>query len=117
MSDQVPVIATFDIYIHQEATKSQAAGWVRRIILDAWSSPGFTYSGSNVYVQKPTRKEARRDAHDEDILKPDKDAFLYTSGNRVVGKDWSNFVKFAFADLSAVSPKRYHSTRSLGWMA
>jgi hypothetical protein len=116
-TDQVPVVDTFDVYIYKEATRTQPAGWVRRIILDSWSNPGFSFTPGGWTIQPATRRTGRKDKDGKDIdgkrLKKD---FIYSSGDRIVGSTWQEIVKFQFADLSAVAPFRYHSVRSLGWL-
>lgn len=102
MGDRLPTLDVFDFYFWDEGGKA-GAGWYRRIILDAWSTPNQAAGGGyNMY---------RRDG---DIFKHG--GFLYSSGNRKVADKWSELVSFQFADLSAVFPARYHSVRSLGWL-
>lgn len=116
--DSCPVIDTFDIYIYREATAKEPAGWLHRIILDSWSNPGFAYTPASGWsYSPPTRRNGRMDSEKKDLdAKRKKSDFLYTSGNKTVGSTWENIIKFQFADLSAVAPKRYHSVRSLGWL-
>jgi hypothetical protein len=117
-TDQCPVVDTFDIYIYREAHGGQPAGWVRRILLDSWSNPGFTPAPEFKYLP-PTRRSGRMDADGRDIdskKAKDKNGFLYTSGDRTVGASRQEIVKFQFADLSAVAPSRYHEVKSLGWL-
>lgn len=99
LGDQVPTIDTFDIYGYVDDGKE--TGWVRRIILDSWGTPGATGTMT-------------RSTKWQDIDKGGE--FLYTSRKRKVAKSWQNIVGFQFADLSAVFPARYHSVRSLGWL-
>jgi hypothetical protein len=108
--DEAPAIRCFDIYIYREATKKNAAGWIRRIILDSWSTPAI--SGGSISMG---RNEKMKDKKGES-LEPSKNDFLFTSGDRVVAENWNQIVTFQFADLSAVTPRRYHSVRGLGWM-
>lgn len=109
--DEVPAIRCFDIYGYVEAKGKQPAGWVRRIILDSWSTPAV--SGGKISMDRnPDIKDKKGDS-----LRPSKrDDFLFTSGDRPVAENWNQIVTFQFADLSAVTPRRYHSTRGLGWM-
>lgn len=108
--DEAPAIRCFDIYIYREATNKNAAGWIRRIILDSWSTPAI--SGGSISMG---RNEKMKDKKGES-LEPSKNDFLFTSGDRVVADNWNQIVTFQFADLSAVTPRRYHSVRGLGWM-
>lgn len=96
--DQVPVVNCFDFYFWDDDGKQ--AGWRRRIILDAWSQPG------------PDGNRARLDTGPHQ----NRGRFLYTSGKRIYADKLSQIVNFQFADLSAVSPFRYHSVRSLGFL-
>ena len=110
-SDRVPTLDVFDIYAYHESEKQ--SGWVRRIILDSWSNGGFTPPQAS---SKPERRRGRTDSKGHDIDTPDKDDFLFTTGDNPVYGKWNNFCSFQFADLSAVFPARYHSQRSLGWL-
>jgi hypothetical protein len=109
--DDAPAIRCFDIYGYQEATSKEASGWVRRIILDSWSTP--TLQGGKPVA---TRRNDMEDRSGSKIGKPSKEDFLFTSGGKPVGASWQNIISFQFADLSAVTPKRYHSVRGLGWL-
>lgn len=109
-SDQMPTIDTFDIYAWEDDGKQ--SGWIRRIILDAWSQPSISSMGGNVSMDRKT------DMPEGTASKGQwrKQDFLYNSGSRKVGQTWQNLISFQFADLSAVSPFRYHSVRSLGFL-
>jgi len=105
-TDTVPTIDCFDIYGYVPDNGDEPAGWVRRIILDSWSNPAI--SGGSYAIN--------RDDSMKDFAPAKASDFLYTSRQRKVGRSFQNIVSFQFADLSAVSPFRYHSIRSLGWM-
>ena len=101
--DEMPTIDCFDIYVYVDDGKK--SGWVRRIILDAWSTPANTGTGYTM---------ARRDMGG--LEKTKQGDFLYTSKKRRVASNISELATWQFADLSAVAPFRYHSVRSLGFM-
>lgn len=98
-SDAVPTIDCYDFYFWNDDNKH--SGWNRRIVLDAFGTPGIgglaPEKGSNKYGD-----EAK--------------GFLYNPGKRVYASKLSELVSFQFADLSAVAPFRYHSVRSLGFL-
>jgi hypothetical protein len=98
--DRAPKIDVFDIYAYDDSKGQE--GWVRRMILDSWSEP--VMAGSSVSA---SRKGG---------ILSDTNGFLFNSGNRKVARNWNQIACFQYADLSAVFPARYHSTRSLGWM-
>lgn len=100
-SDRVPTIDCFDIYAYVETGKK--AGWIRRIILDAWGEPSQNGTGYTMNRRS-------------DMSDMPQDKFLYSSGRRQVANSWTEIVGFQFADLSAVAPFRYHSVRSLGFL-
>lgn len=102
-SDEMPTINCFDIYVYVDDGKK--SGWVRRIILDAWSTPANTGTGYSM---------ARRDMSGLEKIK--QGDFLYTSKKRRIASNLSEISTWQFADLSAVAPFRYHSVRSLGFM-
>jgi hypothetical protein len=110
-SDRCPTIDCFDVYGYVDDGKE--TGWVRRIILDSWSNPGFDPGGK---VNPPQRKKDRYDSEKKSIDDTQRDDFLYSSGETKVADSWQKIMCFQFADLSAVAPFRYHSVRSLGWM-
>jgi hypothetical protein len=95
-SDAIPTIDVYDFYFWNDEDKQ--AGWNRRMIIDAYGSPGA--GGMPVYDQ----------------TKGTKGQFLYNPGNRKYGDKISEIVSFQFADLSAVAPFRYYSVRSLGYL-
>jgi hypothetical protein len=99
--DRAPRITVFDIYAYDDRENEE--GWIRRMILDAWSEPAIKGSSSS----NPTRKDG---------VEGDTTNFLFTSNKRKVAQTWQNITSFQFADLSAVFPARYHSVRGLGWL-
>ncbi len=101
VADQIPTIDCFDFYFLDKESKNE--GWRRRIILDSWA-----ISETGTKTSTMTRKAG-------DVYRNDA-AFLYDSGDRKFADDWRNIVSFQIADLSAVSPFRYHSIRSLGFL-
>jgi len=98
-SDQVPTINVLDFYFWNDDDK--VSGWNRRMILDAWSMP-----------KGPTGVRTRRS--EEPFSQ--KDQFLYDPGSRKWASNLSEIINWQFADLSAVSPFRYHTVRSLGYL-
>lgn len=118
-SDQAPTLDCFDVYAYID--DDEEPGWIRRIILDAWSTPqlvGVDMSGRPSYkmTRKSNGKGARQDGSEFDLYTIDEPDFLFTSGDRKVANSWQSIVSFQFADLSAVAPFRYHSVRSLGFL-
>src|SRR5580704_13924903 len=109
--DEAPAIRCFDVYGYVEGTSKQPSGWVRRIILDSWSTPAI--SGGTVSM---SREKKMTDKAGKTLEPSGKEDFLFTSGSRIVADNWNQIVTFQFADLSAVTPRRYHSVRGLGWM-
>lgn len=106
--DQAPRIDCFDFYFWSDEGRDH--GWRRRMILDPWSTPeaaGGAWSMSRK-SEKPYTYH-RRNATDPG-------GFLFNPGKRKYASKLSELVNFQFADLSAVSPFRYHSVRSLGWL-
>ena len=99
--DRAPRIDVFDIYAYDDSGEEE--GWVRRMILDAWSEPS---------IPNPSTKDFSRKTG----VSGETNDFLYTSGTRKVARTWQNVISFQFADLSATFPARYHAVRSLGWM-
>jgi len=102
-SDQVPVINTWDFYFWNDDKK--VAGWNRRMVIDAWSSPSMT--GGNVQSSRLTGKPFNDDY---------KNQFLYNPGDKVWASQREEIINWQFADLSSVAPFRYHSVRSLGFL-
>jgi hypothetical protein len=114
--DQVPTVDAFDIYGYVEGGKKSGSGWVRRIILDGYANPpGSTLRLGNK-PENPSRRTDMKDREGKDLSTPGDTDFLFTSGPKPVADSWQHIVGFQFADLSAISPHRYHSVRSLGWM-
>ena len=105
--DQAPRITTFDIYAWNDQEGEE--GWIRRIILDAWSTPTSTGIPTTVQIQRNTNGVKGKDKWNDDD-------FLYNSGTRKVGQSWQNIIGFQFADLAAIAPFRYHNVRSLGFL-
>jgi len=100
-SDKCPTIDCFDFYWWSDEKKN--AGWKRRIVLDAWGSPGMGGAGGVAYQSN------RKFEHG-------KGEFLYTSKDRNYAEKLEQIVHFQFADASSVAPFRYHSVRSLGFL-
>lgn len=98
-SDNAPTIDCWDLYFWNDEGKT--SGWNRRMILDAWSNP----NASGTYQRKS--QKPFRDYRNQ---------FLYNPGNRKYAHAREQIINWQFADLSAVSPFRYHSVRSLGFL-
>jgi hypothetical protein len=98
--DAVPVVNVWDFYFWDDAGKE--AGWKRRMIVDAWTSPD-AQNGSM------TRRKGG-------VFDTSARTFLYNPKNRIYGRSLHEIVNFQFADLSAVAPFKYHTVRSLGFM-
>lgn len=98
-SDAVPTVDAYDFYFWNDDKK--VSGWNRRIVLDAWGSPGPGWAGGN----SPDRK-----------FEHGKGEFLYDPGTRKYADKLDQIIHFQFADCSSVSPFRYHSVRSLGFL-
>lgn len=101
--DSVPTLDCYDFRFWND--EDDVSGWNRRIILDAWGSQGFGGVGDGALDNSPVRKN--------DV---GKGKFLYNPGNRKYADKLSEMIHFQFADCSAVSPFRYHSVRSLGFL-
>jgi hypothetical protein len=97
-SDSVPTIDCWDFYFWND--ENDEAGWNRRIILDAWGSPGI---GGALEMPDKNKIGGRNQ-------------FLYNPKDRVYASKINEIVHFQFGDLSAVAPFRYHSVRSLGFL-
>lgn len=105
-SDMAATIACWDFYFWDDANRHE--GWRRRIVFDAFGGPG-AWDGPQGYGATKTRPgKTLIDEQDMD--------FLYSSDRRVVADNWREVLHFQFADLSAKSPFKYHSVRSLGFM-
>lgn len=99
VGDQIPTIECFDFYFYDG--EGDDPGWRRRIVLDSWAvSEGATKS--------PSRKEGGVYRNDG--------SFLYNGKARKFAATRQELISFQFADLSAVSPFKYHSVRSLGFL-
>lgn len=98
-ADNAPTIDCWDLYFWNDEGKT--SGWNRRMILDAWSNP----NASGTYQRKS--QKPFRDYRNQ---------FLYNPGNRKYAHRREEIINWQFADLSAVSPPRYHSVRSLGFL-
>jgi hypothetical protein len=108
-SDSAPTVDTFDVYFYDDDGKR--AGWKRRIILDAWGSPGYGGAGGVDYSDtKPP------DSVPDKTYLDTRNEFLYNPGNRVYADSLEQIIHFQFADASCVAPFRYHSVRSLGFL-
>lgn len=101
MGDSVPTINVWDLYFWNDDDKVQ--GWNRRMIIDAWSTPDV----SNGVAPKFSTREGM------DKLRGQ---FLFNPGKRKYASKREEIINWQFADLSAVSPFRYHSVRSLGYL-
>lgn len=96
-SDACPTIEAWDVYCWDD--DGETSGWERRMILDAWSSPG-----TDGALQRNSKMDFS------------KGAWLYNPGRRKFANRLTEVVCFSFADLSAVAPFQYHSVRSLGFL-
>ena len=106
-SDAVPTIDCWDFYFWNDEDKQ--AGWNRRIVLDAWGSPGVGGAG-NIMTSA-----SKMEMPDKNLI-GGRNQFLYNPGNRVYAQKVNEIIHFQFGDLSAVAPFRYHSVRSLGFL-
>lgn len=97
-SDSAPTVDVWDLYYWNDDKKQ--AGWNRRMILDAWSTP--TAMAAPVRRTGGPYDKARQ--------------FLYNPKARKFADRMTNIINFQFADLSAVAPFKYHSVRSLGFL-
>jgi hypothetical protein len=93
-TDAVPTIDVWDFFYRAEDGK----GWFRRIILD-W---GIGLDLSSYKGSKPQSKN--------------KEAFLYTSGDRKYADSVEEIIHCQFGDCSPYAPVKYHDIRGLGWM-
>lgn len=101
VGDRLETANVWDFYFWHDDGKK--AGWQRRMILDAWSTPEMMAGEVRMSRKKgdPFNKS---------------NEFLYNPGDRLFADQMTNIVNFQFADLSAVAPFRYHSVRSLGFL-
>ena len=95
-SDSVPTIEVADFFFFHDDGKQ--SGWRRRLVVDQYGQPGV----NGVVPEK------RMDGVP--------DEFLYNPGDRIYGNGLNQIIHFAFADLSAVAPFRYHAVRGLGFL-
>lgn len=109
-SDAVPTIDCWDFYFWNDANKR--AGWNRRIILDAWGAPGY----GQLQVRPTLADSYRSKSIPDKNLIGGRGQFVFDSGDRVYGDSIQEIIHWQFGDLSAVSPFRYHSVRSLGFL-
>jgi hypothetical protein len=98
MGDEVPTISVFDFWYWSDENGEE--GWRRRVTLDDWSTPGSAGAqpGHNSKVNFG------------------KGEWLYNPGDRVVAATREEIFSCNFADLSAVTPYRYHTVRSVGFL-
>lgn len=89
-SDAVPTIRCIDFYFY-EADKEQ---WRRKILIDRYDS-GF---------------------NDVSMSEGMKNEFLYDGGERNYGEDVDNVMHVLFADGAIVTPSKWWSVRSLGYL-
>lgn len=98
-SDMVPTVDAYDFFFWDDDGKEE--GWKRRIIIDAWGSPGAIQAASSNRLKGTEFAKGK---------------FLYDSGDRIYADKLDKFIHFQFGDASAVRPARYKSIRSLGWL-
>jgi hypothetical protein len=108
VGDQAATLNVFDFYYLDQENKD--AGWRRRMLLDAWSTPEL---GADGKIERITRKG---DRGREKFWANATNDFLYTSRDKKFADKREHIVTFQFADLSAVAPFQYHSVRSLGFL-
>lgn len=96
-TDSVPTIDFWKFFYHEDRKKQ--AGWRMKVVLD---TPGEYEIGARAPSKNKTGS--------------DQDSWLYDPGDRVYADKIEELIHFQFGDLSAVSPFRYHSIRSLGWL-
>ncbi len=97
-TSRVSTVDVFDFYYWSD--EGDVEGWRRRMVLDAWSTPGPDGLAAS---------SKRRFEHGQG-------QFLYNSESRLYADDLSHIITWQFADLSAVAPFQYHSVRSLGFL-
>lgn len=108
-SDAVPTCDVWDCYFREA---EDGKGWYRRIFLD-WGVTGEAYSTHAASKTKPESRNKIKGSNNGAA----KEGFLYSSGERVFSPYLDQILHCQFADCSSVSPFKYHSIRSLGWMA
>lgn len=89
-SDAVPTVRCIDFYFY-EADKNQ---WCRKILIDRYDS------GFNDVAQSEGMKNE----------------FLYDGGSRSYGEEIENVMHVLFADGAIVTPSKWWSVRSLGYL-
>lgn len=97
-TDSAPTIDTWDFYFLCE--EENQIGWKRRMIIDTPAADEVRGAG------KP----------DKNLIGEKDSSWLYSTEDRIYAKRIDEIIHFQFADLSATSPFRYHSVRSLGWL-
>ena len=107
-SDAVPTIDVLDMFFWSDEGRN--SGWRRRMVLDAWGSPGVGGVGG---IAITPRTEG--DMPDRNYIGT-RNQFLYNPGKRKYADKLDQIIHFQFADCSAVAPFRYHSVRSLGFL-
>lgn len=107
-SDAVPTVDVLDLYFWSDEGRN--SGWRRRMVLDAWGSPGVGGVGGI-----PIDPRNSNEMPDRNFLGT-RDQFLYNPGKRKYADKLDQIVHFQFADCSCVAPFRYHSVRSLGFL-
>ena len=100
LGDQVPTIDVFDFYYWSDEKDQE--GWRRRIVLDDWSTPAS--AGAPYSFGRDSKLDFGRNQ------------WLYNPKSRVIADHREQIFTCTFADLSAVSPFKYHSVRSLGFL-
>jgi len=100
MGDEVPTISVYDFWFWSDEKKEE--GWRRRIVLNDWSTPGSI--GSTYSFSRNSK------------LAFGKGQWLYNPGDRVIAPTRESIFSCNFADLSAVTPFRYHTVRSVGFL-
>lgn len=111
-ADSIPTVDCFEfLYWHDDGKQS---GWRKKIILDAWGSPGVGGAGGIQLSGTPVKEQGKYG-----LWNFDKSQFLFDSELRkqpVYCDKLDQTIHFQFADCSSVAPFRYHSVRSLGFL-
>lgn len=102
-SDAVPTIDCWDFFYLDD--DDDESGWKRRIVLD---TPSISEAGD--YDKKVSVSQSTKS------FLGDRGSFLYDGGERIYASRLSEIAHWQFANGSMVSPMRYHSVRSLGWL-